>query len=148
MLRVEEQNKEDAMIQYLILLAIIPLSCYELSKLFNYKYKNMICGISIGLVIAPVSFALLGFTYIPLIGKLLGLIGLLLYLTHGWVGYLCLIGIGTLELGVQLTTLQFFMINLVNGLLFAYMYGLIGYIFFDRKLIKGNSLKHFLLKSF
>ncbi len=147
-LRVEGQNKEDAMSQYLILLAIIPLSCYELAKLFNYKYKNMICGISIGLVVAPVSFALLGFTYIPLIGKLLGLIGLLLYLTHGWVGYLCLIGIGSLELGVQITTLQFVMINVVNGLLLAYVYGLIGYIFFDRKLIKRIPLKYFLLKSF
>jgi len=136
------------MSQYLILLAIIPLSCYELAKLFNYKYKNMLCGISIGLVVAPVSYALLGFTYIPLIGKLLGLIGLPLYLTHGWVGYLCLIGIGTLELGVQITTLQFVMINMVNGLLFAYAYGVIGYIFFDRKLIKRNPIKHFLLKSF
>ncbi len=136
------------MSQYLILLAIIPLSCYELAKLFNYKYKNTICGISIGLVIAPVSFALLGFTYIPLIGKLLGLIGLLAHITHGWVGYLCLIGTGLLELGVEITALQLAMINMVNGLLFAYAYGLIGYVFFDRKLIKNNPLKHFLLKSF
>jgi hypothetical protein len=124
------------------------LSCFELNKLINFKFRNMVYGISIGLVIAPVSFALLGFTYIPLIGKLLGLIGLLLHLTHGWVGYLCLIGTGSLELGVQITALQLAMVNVVNGLLFAYAYGLIGYIFFDRKLIKKNPLKHFLLKSF
>lgn len=124
------------MSQYLILLALIPLSCFELNKLFNFKYRNMVYGISIGFVIAPVSFALLGFTYIPIIGKMLGLIGLIPHLIHGWVGYLCLVGNGSLELGVSITSLQLFMINLVNGLVFAYIYGFIGYII-DRRLIKG-----------
>ncbi len=120
------------MSHYLILLVIIPLSCFELTKLFNCKHRNMICGISIGLVIAPVSFALLQCTYIPLIGKLLGLIGLLGNLTHGMVGYLCLIGSGVLDPTGQVTAMQLTMINLVNAVLFAYAYGIIGYIM-DRK---------------
>jgi len=136
------------MSEYLILLALIPLSCFELGKTFSFKHKNMICGISVGLVIAPVSFALFGFTYIPLIGKLLGLIGLLLYITHGWVGYLCLVGSGLLEFGVEITALQMVMINVVNGLLFAYVYGFIGYLF-DRRMqgksycLKGAHLEFF-----
>ena len=138
--------KGDAMSQYLILLALIPLSCFELNKLINFKFKNMVYGISIGLVIAPVSFALLGFTYIPIIGKILGLIGLMPHLTHGWVGYLCLIGTGSLEVGAKITALQLVMINVVNGLVFAYIYGFIGYII-DRKLTKRH-LKNILLESF
>lgn len=118
--------------QYLILLAIIPLSCFELTKLFNCKHRNTICGISIGLVIAPISFALLEFTYIPIIGKLLGLIGLLANVTHGSVGYFCLIGSGLLEPGAQMAALQLTMVNLVNGMLFAYAYGVLGYAI-DRK---------------
>jgi len=113
---------------YLILLAIIPLSCFELTKLFNYRYRNTLCGISIGLVVTPISFALLEFTYIPILGKLLGFIGLILNLTHGWVGYLCLASIGMLELGVQATAVQLILICMINGLLIANIYGLIGYI--------------------
>ncbi len=133
------------MSQYLILLTLIPLSCFELNKLINFKFRNMVYGISIGLVIAPVSFALLGFTYIPVIGKMLGLIGLLPHLTHGWVGYLSLIGTGFLELGAEITASQLVMINIVNGLVFAYIYGFIGYVI-DRKLAK-HPLKNTLLES-
>lgn len=134
------------MSQYLILLALIPLGCFELRKSHNYKFKNMVCGIAIGLVIAPASFALLGFTYIPVIEKLLGLVGLLLHVTHGWVGYVCLIGTGLLELGGKITALHLTLINVVNGLIFTCFYGFIGYIL-DRKLTKRR-LKNILLESF
>ena len=120
------------MSHYLILLAIVPLSCFELTKLFHCKHRSMICGIAIGLVIAPIGFALLEFTYLPIIGKLLGLIGLLANLSHGSIGYLCLIGCGVLEPDVQISALQFTMINLINGMFFAYTYGVLGYVI-DRK---------------
>ena len=136
------------MSQYLILSALIPLSCFELSKIFNFRHKNMILGISIGLVIAPLSFALLNFTYIPLIGKLLGLIGLLFHMTHGWVGYLCLVGSGLLEIGLEITALQMVMINVVNGVLFAYVYGLIGYLIDRRMQGKGCCFKDAILGFF
>lgn len=115
------------MSQYLIFLALIPLNCFELVKRFKYTYRNTICGISIGLVVAPVSFALLKFTYVPIIGKLLGLIGLVIHLTHGWFGYACMIGMGLLEPEIAVTATQLTMINVINGLLFAFVYGLMGY---------------------
>ncbi len=120
------------MSHYMILLAIIPLSCIELTKLFHSEHKNMICGISFGLVVAPVSFSLLQYTYVPIIGKLLGLIGMAGNLIHGMLGYFCLIGSGILEPAAQLTTMQLVMVNLVNGVLFTYLYGIAGYLI-DRK---------------
>jgi hypothetical protein len=83
------------------------------------KKRFMWNGIAFGMVVAPVSFGLIQLTYIPFIGKLLGLVGVIGNLTHGSIGYLCLLGSGVL--------------NLVNGVLFAYIYGLIGYAV-DRKL--------------
>jgi hypothetical protein len=88
----------------------------------------MICGVAFGLVIAPIGFALLHFTYIPLLGKLLGLIGLLSNLIHGSVGYFCLVGSGVISTGVSLTATQFILVNLVNALLFSYFYGTVGYL--------------------
>lgn len=94
-------------------------------------------GIAFGMVIAPVSFALIQMTYIPLIGKLLGLVGVIANLTHGAVGYICLLGSGVLETNTLITATQLVMINAVNGVLFACIYGLIGYAI-DRKLAKAN----------
>lgn len=128
------------MTQYLILLALIPVCCFELTKLLNCKHRRMCCGISVGLVIAPVSYALLEFTYVPVLGKLLGLVGMLANMTHGPVGYLCLVGSGVLEPGVQLAAMQLLLINLVNGMFFAYVYGVAGY-FVDRKQMQKSVVR-------
>ncbi len=121
------------MSQYLILLAIIPLSCFQLTKMYENKHKWMLRGISVGMVIAPVSFGLLKFTYVPLIGKFLGLVGLIANLTHGSVGYFCLMGSGIIEPNTLISASQLVSINLVNAVLFSYAYGIIGYTV-DRKL--------------
>ncbi len=122
------------MSQWLILLAIVPLSCLELTKMYGTKNRWMLNGIAFGLVVAPISFALLKMTYIPLVGKFLGLIGLVTNLTHGSIGYFFLAGSGILEPGVVITASQLVLINLVNAVLFAYCYGMIGYSV-DRKLV-------------
>ncbi len=121
------------MSQWLILLAIVPLSCLQLTRMYQTKNRWMLNGIAFGLVVAPISFGLLKLTYIPLIGKILGLIGLVANLTHGSVGYFCLVGSGILDPGATITASQLVLINLVNGLLFAFCYGMIGYSI-DRKL--------------
>ncbi len=125
------------MSHWLIFLAIVPLSCLYLTKKMQTKNRFMWNGIAFGMVIAPVSFALIQMTYIPLIGKLLGLVGVIANLTHGAVGYICLLGSGVLETNTLITATQLVMINAVNGVLFACIYGLIGYAI-DRKLAKAN----------
>jgi hypothetical protein len=121
------------MSQWLIFLAIVPVSCFYLTKNMKTKKRYMWNGIAFGMVIAPVSFGLIQMTYIPLVGKLLGLVGVVGNLTHGSIGYLCLLGSGVLEMNTVITASQLVMINAVNGVLFAYIYGLIGYAV-DRKL--------------
>ncbi len=121
------------MSQWLIFLAIVPVSCFYLTKNMKTTKRFMWNGIAFGMVIAPVSFGLIQMTYIPLVGKLLGLVGVVGNLTHGSVGYLCLLGSGVLEMNTVITASQLVMINMVNGVLFAYIYGLIGYAV-DRKL--------------
>ena len=125
------------MSEWLIFLAIIPLSCIYLIKDTHVKNRFMWYGISLGMVIAPVSFGLIQMTYIPILGKLLGLIGVIVNLTHGSVGFICLLGSGVLETNAAINAVDLIMINVFNGVLFAYIYGLIGYAV-DRKLAQGK----------
>jgi hypothetical protein len=72
-------------------------------------------------------------TYIPVVGKLMGLIGLVANLIHGSVGYITLLGSGMLDLNTMITAPQLCLVNLVNGIIFAYLYGIIGH-YVDEKL--------------
>ncbi len=121
------------MSHWLILLAIVPLSCLKLTKILQSKHRWMWCGVAFGLVIAPLSYGLLSLTYVPIIGKFLGLIGLLANLTHGSVGYICLMGSGLIEPNTVLSVFQLIAVNIVNGLLFSYTYGALGHAV-DKKL--------------
>jgi len=120
------------MSQWLVFLAVIPLCCMRLTKKRRIRGRFMWNGIAFGMVIAPVSFGLVQMTFVPCIGKLLGLVGIIFNLTHGSVGYIGLLLSGVIEPNTEITVAAFALINLFNGVLFAYIYGLIGYAL-DRK---------------
>lgn len=126
------------MSQYLILLALIPIGCFQLTKMFSTENKWLYRGMSLGLVIAPLSYSLLQFAYVPYFGKFIAMLGLIVNLTHGTVGYFCLAGAGVFEPGVVLTAPQLTLIHLVNAVIFSSLYGIIGYAV-DRKLAVEDS---------
>ncbi|MDA3785574.1 MAG: hypothetical protein PF568_01555 [Deltaproteobacteria bacterium] len=115
------------MTQYLILLAIIPLSVFNLTKMFVPRRRWLLSGLSTGLVIAPVSMGLIAFTYVPIIGKAMGLVGLIGNLIHGSVGYFFLVSFGGMEPGVLLAPAQLVTISVVNAFIWGSYYGMVGY---------------------
>lgn len=127
------------MTQYLILLAIIPLSVFNLAKIFMPRRRWLLSGLATGLVIAPVSMGLIEFTYVPIIGKALGLVGVAANLIHGSVGYFFLVSFGGLEPGVLLATSQLVTISLVNAAIWGSYYGIVGYNI-DAKLATGDKV--------
>jgi hypothetical protein len=115
--------------QFLLLLAIVPLACFYLASLRKPDLKWRLTGITFGLVIAPVSLCLLQYVYVPVIGKLFGLIGLVLNLIHGSVGYFIAVGMGMAQPGELLAGSELGVINLINGAIWATYYGILGYHF-------------------
>ena len=115
------------MSQYLILLAIIPLSVFNLTKMFMPRRRWLLSGLATGLVVAPVSMGLVEFTYVPIFGKALGLIGTIFNLIHGSVGYFFLVSFGGMEPGVLLSASQLITINMVNAAIWGSYYGMVGY---------------------
>lgn len=115
------------MTQLLIVLAIIPVACFQLSKKLHPKDRWLLFGVAFGTVVSPVSYGLMEFTSVPVIGKLLGLIGLMANLIHGSLGYFFLQSIGLLAEGSPLLGSQLLMIHMVNALIWSSYYGMIGY---------------------
>jgi len=115
------------MTQLLVLLAIIPIAIFLLTKKFHPKDRWLFFGVAFGTVISPASYGLIGFTSMPVIGKLLGLVGLMANLIHGSLGYFFLQSIGLLAEGAPLQAAQFLMIHMVNALIWSSYYGMIGY---------------------
>lgn len=115
------------MAQLLIFLALIPLACLHFSKKLNPKDRWLLFGVAFGTVVSPVSYGLIEFTGIPVIGKLMGLIGLMANLIHGSLGYFFLQSIGLLAEGATLIATQLLMIHMVNALIWSSYYGMIGY---------------------
>ena len=115
------------MSQYLIFLAIIPLAIFSLSKVYSPRRRWLLSGLTTGLVIAPVSMGLIEFTYVPIVGKAIGLVGMLFNLIHGSVGYFFLVGFGGMESGVLLNNAQLFSISIVNAIIWGSYYGMVGF---------------------
>lgn len=115
--------------QLQLLLLVIPFSAYYLAKKYHPEKLWRITGISFGMVVAPVSLCLLKYAYVPIVGKLLGFVGLLFNLIHGAPGYFMVVGMGFQEPGMALSFSELTLINLVNGILWSVHYGLVGYNF-------------------
>jgi hypothetical protein len=111
----------------LLLAALLPLVTHLLCKKLKPESQWMFAGISYGLIIAPVSLALFQCTSVPVIGKLCGLIGVILNLIHGPIGYFIALGSGYLEPGAILSVANIASINIANGIIWALFYGIIGY---------------------
>jgi len=115
--------------QFLLLLAIVPIACFNLTAILNPRLKWRLTGLAFGLVIAPVSLCLLQYVYVPVLGKLFGLAGLILNLIHGSVGYFVALGMGLQQPGELLAGSEMAMINVINGVIWATYYGILGYHF-------------------
>lgn len=136
--------------QFLLLLVLIPLTTYYLANMHNPDMKWRLTGISFGLVIAPVSLCLLKYTYVPVVGKLMGFVGLAFNLIHGSIGYFIVMGLGLQEPSIALTASELTVINIINAAIWGSFYGILGYNIDEklaieageRELVHGHGVHH------
>ncbi|MBU0728207.1 MAG: hypothetical protein KKE17_10200 [Proteobacteria bacterium] len=113
----------------LLLFAVVPAGLYLYFSKKRPRNLWLATGISFGLVASPISIGVLGFNVTPLIGKLLGLFGLILTLIHGFPGYFMGSAIGITNPGVVLAFPERFWVEVLNGIFWATIYGILGYTF-------------------
>lgn len=113
--------------ELLLLLAIVPVACYNLTDIYLPKRKWLWTGLAYGMIVSPVSMCLLQSTHIPVIGKLIGLVGLILNLIHGTLGYFTVVALGIHDPGMVISAADLTTINIFNAFAWGMFYGVLGY---------------------
>lgn len=89
----------------------------------------MIRGISFGLVISPASLGLYTLYYVGPIAAIFGMLGLVLSLLHGAVGYQTAIALNLIPSHTVVKGSAHLPIEIINALFWAVVYGLIEFLY-------------------
>lgn len=116
------------MILLLISLILLPILTYRWARMHMPAYKVTALGISFGLIAAPFSLGLFSTFFLHPVGIVTGFPGLVLFMFHGSPGYHISIQLGLIPshtvMGSGSNSL---LVAVVNGVIWAIIYGLLGY---------------------
>ena len=130
---------------FLLLLALwlIPILTYRRVRRLAPDRMWRSTGFALGLVVSPASLglyslywwagslAVLGWPVAMLLGwpiAMLGIAGLMLAELHGSPGFYIATGLGIIERGVVVQGVQHFYLGIVDGVMWAIVYGTIGWV--------------------
>ena len=129
------------MLLLLILLIIIPIASYKWAKSHRPDYKITILDISFGAIVAPFSMGLYATYFLHWLGLVTGMLGLVMVMFHGSLGYQASIQLGLIPSGIVTTTSSNIIIAVINGFSWGAIYGLIGYFFHKYRRHRKNPNK-------
>jgi hypothetical protein len=117
-------------------LVAIPYVVYRWAKTNRPTKIGVLTGASFGLVVSPMSLGvyLLGFL-LPVFGMPLAFVGGAVALLHGTPGYQLSILLGFNELGVVVHGSGTVWIEVLNGVFWSPIYGVVGF-FLDKKFLR------------
>jgi len=110
----------------LALLILIPAVSYLVARRRFSKYAYCITGTAFGAIVSPWALGLYSFYYLSPWGVLLGFLGLALTLTHGVPGFKLAIHLELIPRGVVSGAASHLIIESINAVVWALIYGLIG----------------------
>jgi hypothetical protein len=124
----------------LILLCLVPVAAYVVARRLVPAHTWAVSGAAFGAVISPLSLGLYSLYFLASWAFIPGMLGLLLMLMHGWPGFRIATSLGLVPRAVVTGASSNIAIELINGLVWAFVYGLIG-IVVDRTLRHRVSLR-------
>jgi len=111
----------------LLFLVVVPIASYKWAKKNKPEYKVTLLGVGFGAIAAPFSMGLYATYFIPYVGLIPGIIGLLLVSFHGAVGFEIATQLGLRASNSVVNTTEGIQIDIINGFFWALVYGGIGY---------------------
>ena len=110
----------------LSLLILIPVIAYLVARRRFSEYTFCITGTLFGAVVSPWAFGLYSFYFLSPWGVVLGFLGLALGLVHGEPGFKLAVELELIPRGVVSGVTSRVIIESINSIVWAFIYGLIG----------------------
>ena len=114
------------MVLLLLLLAIVPIAAYRFASRRYPAHLFLVTGLALGSVIAPFSLGLYGVYFIPYVGLLPGMLGLLLVMIHSAPGFHLARLLGIVSPAEIIAGNGEPLFVLLNALIWAFVYGSLG----------------------
>lgn len=111
----------------LVLLILVPIAGYWLARRHFPKHVFRVVGVAFGAIVSPWALGLYSLYYWSPWGVVPGFLGLALTLVHGVPGFKLAIWFGLIPSGVVSEIQSQLVIELLNGLIWGVIYGLVGF---------------------
>jgi hypothetical protein len=111
----------------LAFLILVPIGGYWFARRRCPKYVFRVVGIAFGAIVSPWATGLYAFYFMSPWGIVLGLVGLVLGLVHGVPGFELGHYFGLIPYGVVSDIRSQLVMELLNGLVWGAIYGLVGW---------------------
>ena len=115
-------------ILWLNLLLLVPIIALFMAKRYWPSHRWLITGVFFGIVVAPLSMGLYATFFLPPIGIVTGMIGLVSLLFHDMPGYEFSIYFGFLPSHTVVAGIPNFYIESINAIVWTIVYGFLGWI--------------------
>lgn len=116
------------MLLFLLILALVPIVAFWFARRHYPRHVFAISGATLGSVISLVSLGVFALMVIPVIGPLLGKVGLLSNAIHKSTSYSLAMAFGLIPSGPGNTGVSRFYIGVVDAIFWATIYGAAGAI--------------------
>ena len=139
------------MILLFLLLIIVPLIGYKWAKKYNKRKLWTITCASLGAVVSPLAYGIYGIgMYLAFLQPYIGLVFIAIagaiFFFHSAVGYKAAIILGIQTPAVVTSGMDDIWIDLINGIVWGAIYGLIGYLI-DRVRNRQPQIETFISKT-
>lgn len=120
----------------LLLLAAVPFVFWRYARSHVPRHVWLVTGVAIGAIISPLSLGLYSTFFLGPLGLPTGMLGLVSTLFHGAPGFHVAQWLGLVPYEV-VTGLSHVYVELLNGVIWGTLYGLLGFLI-DRLLLRAR----------
>lgn len=112
----------------LLILWLVPFVVHQLAKRACSSRTWAVTGLSFGMIIAPASLGLYSLFFVPYIGLLPGMLGLISAFVHGVPGFEAATALGLRDPHTIVNARESLTIEVINGLFWGIIYGALGHL--------------------
>jgi hypothetical protein len=106
----------------------IPITIWLATRNISPIWRSTLRGASFGAIVSPASLALYGLYFLGPLAAILGMLGLVINLIHGSVGYEIAVQFGLARSHAVVNGPERLLMEIINGLIWSVVYGSVCFV--------------------